>query len=214
MTPTVFIIGADKGGVGKTTVTRLLLDYFRQNAIECKAYDTETPNGALQRFFPWQTSIVDLTKSLDQMKVFDNVSPTSVTVIDIRAGLLTPTLKMLSEIGFLDMAKDGKLRVVLLHVVGPATQSLEEVAPVIAALAGSRHIPIANHINDTEFTAPAGAIKIGKLDEQANEAVDKTALPYADFVKSGASFVLSGKVRKWMGDVFAQFDAAKLNVLA
>ena len=36
MTPTVFIVGADKGGVGKTTVSRLLLDYFFANGIgEC-----------------------------------------------------------------------------------------------------------------------------------------------------------------------------------
>lgn len=213
MTPTVFIVGADKGGVGKTTVTRLLLDYFKQNAIEFKAFDTEAPGGALQRFFP-ESAVVDLAKSTDQMKVFDNVSPTTVTVIDIRAGLLTPTLKTLSEIGFLDMAKAGKLRVVVLHVVGPAEQSLGEVAPVIAALAGSRHIPVANHINDTDFAAPAGAIKIGKLDEAVNKAVDEVAMTFADFIKSGASFVRSGYVRKWMGDAFAQFDAAKLNVLA
>jgi MinD-like ATPase involved in chromosome partitioning or flagellar assembly len=213
MTPTVFIVGANKGGVGKTTVTRLLLDYFTQNAIEFKAFDTEAPDGGLQRFHA-QSTVVDLSKSTDQMKVFDNVSPTAVTVIDIRAGLLTPTLKTLSEIGFLDMAKAGKLRVVVLHVVGPAAQSLDEVAPVIAALAGSRHIPVANHVNDTEFVAPDGAIKIGKLDEAVNKHVDEVAMGFADFIKSGASFVRSGYVRKWMGDAFAEFDKAKLNVLS
>jgi hypothetical protein len=30
-TPTVIIVGADKGGVGKTTVTRVLLDYLHSN---------------------------------------------------------------------------------------------------------------------------------------------------------------------------------------
>jgi hypothetical protein len=135
-------------------------------------------------------------------------------VIDIRAGLLTPTLKMLSEIGFLDAAKENKLRIVVLHVIGPATQSLEEIKPVMAALAGSKHVVVANHINDTTFTSPDGALNIPKLDELSAEAVDKVAFPFSEFINSNASFTLRGKVRHWMGQAFAQFDTAKLNVLS
>jgi Mrp family chromosome partitioning ATPase len=32
-TPTVIVVGADKGGVGKTTVSRTLLDYFSANNV-------------------------------------------------------------------------------------------------------------------------------------------------------------------------------------
>jgi cellulose biosynthesis protein BcsQ len=31
--PVVIVVGADKGGVGKTTVSRTLLDYFDANSI-------------------------------------------------------------------------------------------------------------------------------------------------------------------------------------
>jgi cellulose biosynthesis protein BcsQ len=31
--PVVIVVGADKGGVGKTTVSRTLLDYFDANGI-------------------------------------------------------------------------------------------------------------------------------------------------------------------------------------
>jgi hypothetical protein len=209
--PTVFIIGSDKGGVGKTTVTRLLLDYFRATGVEYKAFDTDSPTGGLQRFFPEKTEIVDLTKSSDQMKVFDNVGTSQATVIDIRAGLLSPMIKTLSEIGFLEAARANKLRIVVLHVLGPSTQSLDEVKPVVAALNGARHIAVANHYNDTEFKAPDGAMNISKLDEMACAAVDKVALPFSEFVNSPASFVLRGKVRNWVADAFTQFNAAKLN---
>lgn len=212
--PTVFIVGADKGGVGKTTVTRLLLDYFRAHGVDFKAYDTESPSGALHRFFPEKSEVVDLTKSLDQMKVFDNVGATQATVIDIRAGLLQKTLATLSEIGFLEAAKANKLRVVVLHVLGPSAQSLDEVKSVIAALNGSKHIAIANHINDTEYTAPAGALNIATLDVLACQDVDKHALPFAEYVNSQASFTLRGKVRNWMVRVFEQFDTAKLSDLS
>jgi MinD-like ATPase involved in chromosome partitioning or flagellar assembly len=220
--PTLYIVGADKGGVGKTTLTRLLLDYFRSTGVAFKAYDTESPSGALQRFFPDQTEIVDLTKSSAQMKVFDNIGGAQATVIDIRAGLLAKTLATLIEIGFLEAARKNQLRIVVLHVIGPATQSLDEVEPVLKMLQGAaRHIVVANHINDTEYAVPKGALVITKLDETACGQVDKAALPYTDFVKSTAimidnqmqqtSFVLRGKVRNWTALAFEAFDNEKLN---
>ena len=38
--PAVIIVGADKGGVGKTTVARTLLDYFTAHQIATRAFDT------------------------------------------------------------------------------------------------------------------------------------------------------------------------------
>ena len=32
--PAVIVVGADKGGVGKTTVSRTLLDYFSANNVQ------------------------------------------------------------------------------------------------------------------------------------------------------------------------------------
>ena len=43
--PVVIVVGADKGGVGKTTVARTLLDYFTANNIASRAFDTESPRG-------------------------------------------------------------------------------------------------------------------------------------------------------------------------
>jgi 2-phosphoglycerate kinase len=36
--PVVIVVGADKGGVGKTTVARTLLDYFSANHIASRAF--------------------------------------------------------------------------------------------------------------------------------------------------------------------------------
>src|SRR4029453_15549876 len=105
--PAVIIVGADKGGVGKTTVARTLLDYFTAHQIATRAFDTETPRGTLKRFHPNLTDVVDMTLIPDQMKVFDTLSSAdaSVTLIDVRAGLMLPTLKALRDIGFIEAAK-------------------------------------------------------------------------------------------------------------
>ena len=58
--PAVILVGADKGGVGKTTVSRTLVDYFTAHNVPIRAFDTEAPRGTLKRFHPdlteWSTS--------------------------------------------------------------------------------------------------------------------------------------------------------------
>src|ERR1700676_1600295 len=101
--PVVIVVGADKGGVGKTTVSRTLLDYFSRHNVPTRAFDTESPRGTLKRFHPEFTEIFDMTTTSDQMKIFDtlNSSSASVTVIDVRAGLFSAALASLRAIGFL-----------------------------------------------------------------------------------------------------------------
>src|SRR3979490_3425320 len=86
--PVVIVVGADKGGVGKTTVSRTLLDYFSANNVPTRAFDTESPRGTLMRFLADVTRVRAIATPSDQMKIFDTLraaSP-SVTVIDVRAG--------------------------------------------------------------------------------------------------------------------------------
>ena len=108
--PTVILVGADKGGVGKTTVARTLLDYLTAHKLPTRAFDTESPKGTLKRFHPDITEVVDVTAVPDQMRIFDTVSDANVTVIDVRAGLLSPTLRALRDVGFLELGQKGPVQ--------------------------------------------------------------------------------------------------------
>jgi hypothetical protein len=223
--PLVVIVGADKGGVGKTTMSRALLDYFKTQNIECRAFDTETPLGVLKRFHNDKTKLVDLTRSDGQMEVFDTLGASAVTVIDVRAGLLSPTLKTLADIGFLDSVKEGKIKVVVLHVLGSSLASFNEIKTTQAALPGCQHFLITNHINGAEFfkwdgdtarlalSVGDGVLDIPKLDELAVEHVETAGMSFLSFKDdTSKSFVIRGYVRNWLKDVFEQFAKAKLNV--
>ena len=235
--PVLIAVGGDKGGVGKTTVSRTLLDYFSANNVPTRAFDTETPRGTLRRFHPDVTEIVDITVAADQMKIFDtlNSASPSVTVIDVRAGLLSPALEVLRNIGFLDEAKSGQVTFALFHILGPSIGSLDEIAETANFMTGAKYFLVKNFINNTSFfewdqatynsyfhrIKDAIELTIPKLNEMANEQVDLASVPFLKFVanKSGSdeaanySFVLRGYVRHWLSNVWSEFDRIKLTDL-
>jgi hypothetical protein len=216
MTPLVVIVGADKGGVGKTTVSRTLMDYFKARSADYRAFDTEAPAGVLKRFHPDKTTVVDLTRSDDQMSVFDTLKDAQITLVDVRAGLLSPTLKTLAEIGFLDPAK---CKIIVLHILGSTQASFDEIKATAELVEGSKHYLVVNRANDASFMglsadmkkAGDGVIDIPKLNELAAEYVDTAGVSFDRFISDESqSAVMRGYVKSWLGRVFAQFDAAKL----
>src|SRR5512143_2365344 len=149
--PAVILIGADKGGVGKTTVARALLDYFGDHQTPTRAFDTEWPRGTLKRFNPDVTEVVDVTSVSDQMKIFDTVgsAEAKVTVIDVRAGLLSSTLQALKDIDFLELAKKGQITLAMFHILGPSIASLEEIAETARVVGDAKYFLVKNFVNNT-----------------------------------------------------------------
>ena len=233
--PTVVVVGADKGGVGKTTVARTLLDYFTAHHVPTRAFDTESPKGTLKRFHPDISEIVDATSVADQMRIFDTLSTTdaSVTVIDVRAGLLSPTLRSLRDIGFLDAVKKGQLNFMVFHILGSSIASLNEIEETSTFITDGKYFLVKNFINNTSFFEwdqptyasyfrkfkDAVEVTIPKLNEMAFEQVELASVPFLTFVANKGmkgeaanySFVLRGYVRHWLGNVWAEYDRVKLN---
>ncbi len=230
--PTVILVGADKGGVGKTTITRTLLDYLATKHVPRRAFDTEFPKGSLKRFHPDITDVVDVTAARDQMKIFDTINAAEVTVIDVRAGLLTATLGALRDIGFLEAAKKGDFTFMVFHILGPTIASLEEIADTSSYLEGTQHFLVKNFINNTTFfewdpgtygnyfskIEGAREIVVPRLNELACEQVELASIPFASFVANrmpdgrdaAFSFVLRGYVRHWLNRVWSEYDRVAL----
>ncbi len=232
--PTVIVVGADKGGVGKTTVARTLLDYFTAHHLPTRAFDTESPKGTLKRFHPEDCDIVDVTSVADQMRIFDTLTSAdaSVTVIDVRAGLLSPTLRALRDIGFLDAVKKGQITFIVFHILGSSIASLNEIEETAPFTTDAKYFLVKNFINNTNFfewdqathasyfkkLKDAVTINIPKLNEMAYEQVELASVPFLTFVANknpkgdtaNYSFVLRGYVRHWLGNVWGEYDRVKL----
>jgi hypothetical protein len=232
--PVVLLVGADKGGVGKTTVTRTVLDYLNSKDVPARAFDAEHPRGTLKRFHPGATEVIDITDVGDQMKMLDTLHTTDVkvSVIDIRAGLLSNTLQALTDVGFFDMVKNGEFNFGLLHVVGPSVASLDEISEVLSLAEDKHYFVVKNFINETSFfewnpdvyknyfkmLKNAVEINIPKLNEMAYEQIELAGVPFSTFVANrnpqglpgNYSLVLRGYTRTWLNQVSAEYDRVGL----
>ena len=234
MKPAVILVGADKGGVGKTTVCRVLLDYLAANNVVTRAFDTESPRGTLKRFHPAITEIVDIEHTPDQMKIIDTLNSTGakVSVIDVRAGQMGATLVALRDIGFLEAAQKGDFTFIVFHILGPSISSLDEISEIAPFVHDANYFLVKNFINETTFfewdprtyasyfrkIKHAGDITIPKLNEMAFEQVEIAGVPFSAFINNQTaegdtakySFVLRGYVRTWLRAISADLDRVGL----
>jgi hypothetical protein len=232
--PAMILVGADTGGIGKTTVSRTLLDFFSSRKVATHAFDTERPRGALARFHQGITDVIDITAVPDQMKIFDTIASSSaqVTVVDIRAGLMPATLRALRDIGVFDKAKKDQLNLAVFHILGPSVASLEEIAETAKFVGDARYVLVKNFADDTTTfdwdqqtynsyfnrIKDAVEIKVAKLSETACEQVEWASVPFASFIAdrkangeaASNSFVLRGYVRHWLNNVWAEYDRVRL----
>ncbi len=234
MKPTLILIGADKGGVGKTTISRALLDYLSRKSVQARAFDTEHPRGTLHRFYPGNTEVIDLPHVADQMKILDTLDTASVrvTLVDLKAGNLSLALDIFDRIGVFEAARAGYFDLGLVHVIGPAIASMNEIGEVAKYVSGVDYVVARNFINETNFfewdpktyrryfarVKEQGELDVPKLNEMAYEQVDLEGVTYKDFIDNRAadgqpgnfSFVLRGYVRRWCHDIDQQLERLSL----
>jgi len=221
---TIFIVGADKGGTGKTTLARALGEYFDGKGIARDDFDTEHPKGGLKRFNPL-AEIVNIESTEGQMRVFDGMNGN--ILIDVRAGMLSPVLQMLDEVRLLDDVKNGIANLAVLHVLGPTKQSLGEVFDVVKAIGPVHHFPIRNYVSSTAdylqwaedpeislVLDKLKAITVPHLDDKAAGVIDRDAWSFSGYAASSESRVLTGKVHTWLRAVWKEFDRVGIADLA
>ncbi len=235
--PTFILVGADKGGVGKTTLSRTIIEYFNALNLPVRAFDTETPYGALQRYHPDCTELVDIFSTIDQRKIFepDSDAP-SITLVDFRAGTFLQTLATLKDIGILAQAEDGHFDILLMHLVAPTVVSLGEQLDVAEFKTSCDHFVVQAHAGKSVFfeeqkdvvrkyigdVRPERIIKVPTINQMAMEAVDITGSHFFDFATDvdtdlkgpQKSLVLRGYVKTWLSALWDEFDRVGLRDVA
>ena len=119
--PRLILTHGEKGGVGKTTVARVIADYLTSRDITFKAFDAEGAMGQLLRFHPSETAPVDVADAAGIAPVLDYVmegSGVRSRLVDLGARSGEDLKGWLYRGGALEEAEAGRLGITVVYVLG------------------------------------------------------------------------------------------------
>ena len=123
----IHLIGGEKGGVGKSVVSRLLAQYFIDNAIPFLGFDSDRSHGALLRFYAGYASpvVMDRYESLDAIIEAAAEQPERRVLVDLAAQTQDPLTKWMDESQLLEVAPELGLQIRYWHVMDSGKDSVD-----------------------------------------------------------------------------------------
>lgn len=124
---TIHWIGGEKGGVGKSVVSRVMAQYLIDHQIEFQGFDTDRSHGSLLRFYSDYASpvVVDRYESLDMVVEAALASPEKRVLVDLAAQTHDALVKWMDESGVLEMAGEAGLAIKYWHVMDSGKDSVD-----------------------------------------------------------------------------------------
>lgn len=117
-------VTGEKGGVGKSFTSRVLVDWYSTEGKKVKAYDTDKTNSTLFRFYQKSQTVNHL--DLEDPAALDNLleelaqaKKEDIFLIDFAAGALHSFQKWMFDVGFLELKQELGIDLTLAFVMGP-----------------------------------------------------------------------------------------------
>jgi hypothetical protein len=129
----IHLIGGEKGGVGKSMVSRLLAQYFIDREWPFVGFDTDRSHGSLLRFYTDYASeaLVDRFEALDRIVEAALAQPGVRVLVDLAAQTHEPLVKWMDESGVLDMGNLSGFTLKYWHVMDNGRDSVDLLARLL-----------------------------------------------------------------------------------
>jgi len=158
MTPTapstIHLIGGEKGGVGKSLVSRLLAQHFIDRGVPFTGFDTDRSHGALMRFYAGYASpvLVDRYEALDAIVESAVATPGQRVLVDLAAQTHAPLVQWMDDSGVLELAADAGVVVNYWHVMDAGRDSVDLLERLLDRF-GSRlaYVLVLNQLRGDDF---------------------------------------------------------------
>lgn len=224
--PRLVLTHGEKGGVGKTTLARVLADFYKTKDVPFKAFDAEGEAGQLLRFHGEDTSAVDVTKAAKIAPVLDFLMDGSgkrLALVDLGARTGSDLKGWLYRGGALEEADSGALGITIVYVLGGAVDSVGHLKECHAEIGKAANYVIVRNfgvaskfdVYDASKTREdllnngGREIAIPALDSAVYQSIDKASVSFADFADNrGGEFSYTERryCRTWLRECFEALD--------
>ncbi|MGV6857729.1 MAG: mobilization protein [bacterium] len=231
----IHFVGGEKGGVGKSVVSRILAQYFIDKDQPLAVFDTDLSHGAMMRHYAEFSQPVNLTdvEQIDPIIELAASKEAPVILVDLAAQSSRPLFKWMLDADLLSLARDIDLQLHYWHVMDDGKDSLNLLNEWLELFPGEEmtlHV-IRNHGRGKLFSALQENPIREQLAQRSAVPLDLPELHKASMHKIDrydASFWAAAnnkdetlgpclnlmerqRVKTWLNRFFMQIDAA-LNV--
>ncbi len=150
----IHFIGGEKGGVGKSVVSRLLAQYWIDNERSWKGFDTDRSHGALLRYYAGFAEPID-TAHVEEL---DRVIETAVdaepnVLVDLAAQTEAQLHDWVDDGGLLDMSEDLGVDLRFWYVMDDGKDSVNLLTRLLDRHDGQgRYVVVLNHGRGDDFS--------------------------------------------------------------
>ena len=211
----------DKGGVGKSTLARLLADYYETQKVSWHGYDTDNTNGHLYRFYGAHTTPVKLENEAGISVLLNALeSSDDRALVDMGARSGEVVSRWMGNIDFLPLCAEMGFRVTVAFVLSPVLDSVALLKTVTEQLGvNADYVVVKNEAVGSVFEVydasktrarvleELGGVEITlpKLAEHAYQKVDQLSLSWRDAVTSpNLHLAVRQYVKVWLRRGFEQ----------
>jgi hypothetical protein len=223
----VHLIGGEKGGVGKSLVSRLLAQYFIDHDMPFLGFDTDRSHGSLMRFYAGYASpvLIDRYEALDTIIESSIDQPGRRVLVDLAAQTHEPLARWIDESGVLDLADVSGLAIHYWHVMDSGRDSVDLLKRLLDRFGRRlRYVLVKNQLRGDDFTQleqsgelqralefGAKVISIKRLHDAVVQKIDAAnASFWAAKTGSGGKLGLMERQRLklWLNHAQAEIEAA------
>jgi len=151
----IHFVGGEKGGVGKSLLSRLLAQYMIDRGIPFTGFDTDRSHGALLRFYADYASParVDSFEALDAIVEAAVAEPGRRVLVDLAAQTHAALTRWMDESGVLDLAAETGVAVQYWHVMDAGRDSVDLLARLLDRFGDRlRYVLVLNQLRGDDFS--------------------------------------------------------------
>jgi hypothetical protein len=184
----IHLVGGEKGGVGKSLVSRLLAQYFIDHSVPFLGFDSDRSHGALIRFYAGFASpvLVDRYETLDAIVEAAMENRERRILVDLAAQTQEPLTRWMDESELLSLAPELGLDIRYWHVMDNGRDSVDLLKRLFDQYEGRLHyVIVKNQLRGDDFeilktsglleraqTLHASVIAIKRLQESSMTKID------------------------------------------
>ncbi len=223
----IHFIGGEKGGVGKSVLSRVLAQYFIDHQMPFLGFDTDKSHGALMRFYSGYASpvTVDKVESLDAIVEAAVEQPGRRLLVDLAAQTHDSLAQWMEDAGVVNLADELDMKLHYWHVMDTGRDSVDLLRRLLDRFGtGLQYVLVRNQVRGSDFAAleqsgeqqraegmGAKVVTMKKLGESIINRIDNTSSSFwkastTDKDGGGLGLMDRQRVKMWLRDMYREID--------